>query len=116
MKKERDFTWLNDVSCVLLQQVLRHQQSAFSNFFAGRANYPTCKSKHHSQSAELTANAFKYRDGKLYMAKSKEPLDIRWSRELPSAPSIITLSKNAALSMTVIVTLQKISKPQVWRC
>jgi len=96
MKKEPELSWLNDVSCVPLQQVLRHQQSAFSNFFSGRAKYPTFKSKHHRQSVELTASAFKYRDGKLYMAKSKEPLDVRWSRELPSTPSSITISKDAS--------------------
>ncbi|PAV06581.1 transposase [Arsenophonus sp. ENCA] len=96
LKKEPDVQWLNDVSCVPLQQVLRHQQSAFSNFFAGRAKYPTFKSKHRKQSAEFTASAFKYHDGKLYMAKSKTPLDVRWSRELPSAPSTITITKDAA--------------------
>ena len=63
LKKEPEFTWLNDVSCVPLQQSLRHQQTAFVNFFAGRAAYPTFKSKRHKQAAELTASAFKYRDG-----------------------------------------------------
>lgn len=96
LKKEPEFAWLNDVSCVPLQQVLRHQQAAFSNFSAGRAAYPTFKSKRHKQAAELTASAFKYRDGKLYMAKSKAPLDVRWSRPLPSAPSTVTISKDAA--------------------
>ena len=96
LKKEPEFTWLNDVSCVPLQQALRHQQTAFSNFFAGRVKYPAFKSKRHKQSAEFTASAFKYRDGKLYMAKSKAPLDVRWSRELPSAPSTVTISKDAA--------------------
>lgn len=96
MKKEPELSWLNDVSCVPLQQSLRHQQSAFSNFFAGRAKYPKFKSKRQRQSAELTASAFKYRDGKLYIAKSKTPLDVRWSRELPSTPSTITISKDAS--------------------
>ncbi|MDT7197860.1 transposase [Citrobacter freundii] len=96
LKKEPEFTWLNDVSCVPLQQALRHQQTAFANFFAGRTKYPTFKSKRHKQSAEFTASAFKYRDGKLYMAKSKAPLDVRWSCELPSIPSSITISKDAA--------------------
>lgn len=96
LKKETDVQWLNSVSCVPLQQVLRHQQAVFSNFFSGRANYPTFKTKHHKQSAEFTASAFKYRDGKLYIAKSKEPVDIRWSRELPSAPSTVTISKDAS--------------------
>jgi len=96
LKKEPEFAWLNDVSCVPLQQTLRHQQTAFSNFFAGRARYPTFKSKRHKQAAELTASAFKYRDGRLYMAKSKAPLDVRWSRPLPSTPSTVTISKDAA--------------------
>ena len=96
LKKEPEFVWLNDVSCVPLQQALRHQQTAFSNFFAGRAAYPAFKSKRHKQAAELTASAFKYRDGKLYMAKSKTPLDVRWSRPLPSVPSTVTISKDAA--------------------
>ncbi len=39
--------------------------------------------------------AFKYKDGCLYMAKSKTPLDVRWSRPLPAVPSI-TISKDAA--------------------
>ncbi|EDN7025671.1 IS200/IS605 family element transposase accessory protein TnpB [Salmonella enterica] len=96
LKKAPEFAWLNDVSCVPLQQSLRHQQAAFSNFFAGRAAYPAFKSKRHKQAAELTASAFKYRDGKLYMAKSKTPLDVRWSRPLPSVPSTVTISKDAA--------------------
>ncbi|MFN1142198.1 RNA-guided endonuclease InsQ/TnpB family protein [Serratia quinivorans] len=96
LKKESEYVWLNEVSCVPLQQSLRHQQTAFANFFAGRAAYPVFKSKRHKQSAEFTASAFKYRDGKLYMAKSTLPLDVCWSRELPSAPSTVTLSRDAA--------------------
>ncbi|EBS1326639.1 transposase [Salmonella enterica subsp. enterica serovar Muenchen] len=96
LKKEPEFSWLNDVSSVSLQQALRHQQAGFSNFFTGRAKYPTFKSKRHKQAATLTDAAFKYRDGKLYMAKSKTALDVRWSRPLPSVPSSITISKDAA--------------------
>lgn len=94
IKKELD--WLNDVSSVPLQQVLRHQQTAFSNFFAGRTKYPTFKKKCHKQSAEFTYRAFSYKDGQLFMAKSKEPLNIKWSRGIPSTPSTITISKDFA--------------------
>ena len=96
LKKEPEYIWLNDVSCVPMQQVLRHQQQAFANFFAGRAAYPAFKSKRHKQAAEFTASAFKYCDGNLYMAKSRSPLDIRWSRKLPSAPSTVTITRDAA--------------------
>lgn len=96
LKKDPELAFLSDVSSVPLQQCLRHQQAAFKNFFEGRARYPRFKSKRHRQSAEFTRSAFKYRDGKLYLAKSKTPLDVRWSRELPSEPSTVTVSKDSA--------------------
>lgn len=96
LKKDPEKAWLNEVSCVPLQQVLRHQQSAFSNFFEKRAGYPSFKKKHHRQSAEFTRSAFKYVGGQLFLAKNKVPLDVRWSRELPSDPSTVTVSKDWA--------------------
>lgn len=96
IKKQPELAFLNEVSCVPLQQCLRHQQAAFKNFFEGRAKYPAFKKKRNHQSAEFTASAFKYQDGKLYLAKSKMPLNVRWSRDLPSAPSTVTISRDAA--------------------
>lgn len=92
IKRSGEFPWLSDVSCVPLQQCLRHQQAAFKNFFTKRAQYPAFKSKKHRQSAEFTRSGFKYRDGKIYLAKSGEPLDLRMSRELPGEPTTITVS------------------------
>lgn len=96
LKKDPGLAFLSEVSCVPLQQCLRHQQTAFKNFFEGRAKYPAFKSKRHRQSAEFTRSAFKYQDGRLYLAKSKTPLDIRWSRGLPSEPSTVTVTKDCA--------------------
>ena len=96
IKKMPEVAWLNEVSCVPLQQAIRHQQTAFKNFFEGRAKYPTFKKKNRRQSATFTRSAFKYRDGQLFLAKSKEPLAIRWSREIPNAPSTVTISKDSA--------------------
>lgn len=96
LKKQTEFEWLNSVSCVPLQQSLRHQQTAFKNFFEGRAKYPAFKKKRSKQSAEFTNSAFKFKDGNIYIAKSKQPLDIRWSRELPSEPTTVTISKDSA--------------------
>ena len=96
LKKMPEFKFLNEVSCVPTQQVLRHQQAAFKNFFEGRAKYPTFKKKNRKQSAEFTKSAFKYADGNITIAKSKEPLNIKWSRGLPCEPSTITISKDCA--------------------
>ena len=53
-KKLEELDFLNDVSCVPLQQGLRHLQTAFTNFFAGRAKYPNFKKKRNGGSAEFT--------------------------------------------------------------
>jgi putative transposase len=98
-KKTEELAYLNDVSCVPLQQALRHLQVAFTNFFAKRARYPTFKSKKKSRrSAEYTTSAFRYRNGRLILAKMAEPLNIVWSRSLPegAAPSTVTVSQDAA--------------------
>ena len=54
---------------------------------------PYFKKKRNGGSAEFTKSAFKWRDGKLFLAKCKEPLNIVWSRFLPqdSTPSTVTI-------------------------
>lgn len=98
LKRQPEYAWLNEVSCVPSQQALRHLDKAFQNFFAGRAKYPTFKKKHGRQSAEYTTSAFTC-DGKdLLLAKMSEPLPIRWSRPLPkdARPTTITVTKDTA--------------------
>jgi len=92
-KKQEDLHFLNDVSCVPLQQGLRHLQKAFSNFFCGRAKYPNFKKKRNGGSAEFSRSAFKWKDGQVFLAKCVEALPIRWSRSLPKGcePSTITV-------------------------
>ena len=93
-KREEDLDFLNEVSCVPLQQGLRHLQTAFTNFFAGRTKYPNFKKKHHGGSAEFTKSAFKFKNQEIYLAKSSEPLPIKWSRQIPKGcePSSVTVS------------------------
>ena len=86
-KKTEDLAFLNEVSCVPLQQCLRHLYKAFANFWGKRAKYPRFKAKRNGGSAEFTKSAFKYRDGNLWLAKCQEPLNIVWSRMLPNGCS-----------------------------
>ena len=96
MKQSDELAWLYEVSNVALQQSLRNQDKAFSNFFAKRGKYPALKSKHDKQSIRLTSNAFRIKEGKLFIAKSDEPLHFVESRHLPEKVSSITISKDAA--------------------
>ena len=107
-KKVEDLQFLNDVSCVPLQQGLRHLQKAFSNFFAGRAKYPNFKKKRNGGSAEFTKSAFKFRDAQMFLAKDAEPLNIRWSRQLPpeAEPSTVTVKLSPAGRWTVSLLVE----------
>lgn len=97
-KKQEDLQFLNEVSCVPLQQGLRNLQKAFTNFWAGRAKYPNFKKKHSGGSAEFTRSAFKWKNQELWLAKCSSPLPIRWSRTLPAEcePTTVTVRLDAS--------------------
>nr|MDJ0537018.1 RNA-guided endonuclease TnpB family protein [Xenococcaceae cyanobacterium MO_207.B15] len=94
LKKDPEKPWLKAVSSVPLQQGLRHLNTAFKNFFAGRSKYPRFKKKSNRQSAHYAPNAFKWNDGKLTLAKMSQPLKIRWSRYFTGEPKSVTISKD----------------------
>ena len=79
MKATEELAWLNEVSSVPLQQAIRHQQAAYAAFFARRARYPRFKSRQGRQSAKYTRSGFRWRDGRLYLAKLDAPLAFAWS-------------------------------------
>ncbi|HMH90137.1 MAG TPA: RNA-guided endonuclease TnpB family protein [Streptosporangiaceae bacterium] len=98
MKATEELGWLAEVSSVPLQQAIRHQQVAYSNFFAKRARYPRYKSRNGRQSAEFTRSGFRYRDGRLLLAKMDAPLSFAWSWPDidPAAidPTTVTVSRD----------------------
>jgi putative transposase len=78
-KKTEDLAFLSEVSSVPLQQALRHQHTAFANFFTGHARYPRFKTRNSRQTAHYTRAAFRLKSGELWMAKTKAPLALVWS-------------------------------------
>jgi putative transposase len=97
LKKTDEFAWLNEVSSVPVQQSLRHLQTAFGNFFSRRSKYPSFKKKDGAQSAEYTTSAFKW-DGKTLSIAKNGALNIRFSRTIPKAAIVttVTVSKDCA--------------------
>jgi putative transposase len=92
--------WLCEVPSVALVQSVNDSRRAWRNFFDSRSGrrhgrrvgHPRCKSrKDHRQSFRLTRNGFSLRtNGRLFVAKVGE-VRVRWSRELPSQPSSVTI-------------------------
>lgn len=98
LKKEESTSWLNEVSAVALQQSLQNLQEAYNNFFRGlkkkqKIGFPRFKKKSSRNSINLTKSGFTYKNGEIFIAKSKKKLNIRWSRELPNENiSSVTIS------------------------
>ena len=98
--------WLGEVSSVVLQQALADLNVAYRSFFASitgkragrRVAPPRFRSrKDNRQAIRFTANArFKVLDnGRLRLPKIGD-VQVHWSRTLPSAPSSVTIVKDAA--------------------
>jgi putative transposase len=98
--------WLGEVSAVVLQQALADLNVAYRNFFASitgkrkgrKVAPPRFRSrKDNRQAIRFTANApFRVLDnGRLRLPKIGD-LRVRWSRDLPSEPSSVTIIKDAA--------------------
>ena len=105
-KASPDRVWLGEVSVVVLQQALADLNAAYRNFLASlaglrkgpKAGPPRFRSrKDRRQAVRFTANA-RFRvlaSGKLRLPKIGD-VPVRWSRDLPSAPSSVTVIKDAA--------------------
>ena len=94
LKQIPEHSWLYDVSSAALQQSVKRLDKAFSSFFKqkGRVGYPKFRSRHQRQSATLPTSGFRFHDNQLFIAKSKEPIRVVWSRDLPSEPTSATIT------------------------
>jgi putative transposase len=96
--------WLGEVSSVVLQQALADLNAAYRNFFdsvSGKRKGPKVapprfrSRKDSRQSIRFTSNA-RFRllgNGRLRLPKIGD-VEVRWSRDLPAAPSSVTVIRD----------------------
>jgi putative transposase len=105
-KASHERAWLGEVSSVVLQQALADLNTAYQSFFASvaglrkgpKTGLPRFRSRKDTRQAiRFTRNArFSVtRGGKLRLPKIGD-VPVRWSRDLPSEPSSVTVIKDAA--------------------
>lgn len=110
-KRDEETAWLAEPSKGPLQAALRHLQAAYDKFWRKQSGYPKFKKKGKTRdSATYYANCFTFRDGKVKLAKQKEPLDIRWTRPLPGGaePSQVTVSRDAAGRYHISILVEEV--------
>ena len=131
LKQDPDHRWLTEVSSIPLQQAVRHADTAYRNFYrlyrAGktrivrnertgkrhRTGLPRYKSRRDGeQSATFTRSAgFKVEhvDGCKWAFLTLPKIGrvkLRWTRELPSTPSTVTIMRHADGSYEASLTVQ----------
>lgn len=119
-KKTAERAWLADVSSVPLQQSLRDLEVAFRNFFSSatgkrkgpKVRMPRFKKRSNTQSARFNPNAFKVAQ-KLRLAKVGD-IKVKWSRELPSEPSSVTVIKDASGRYFASFVVEVEAEPLPW--
>jgi putative transposase len=97
-KRTPERAWLTEVASVALVQACQDARRAHRNWLDSvtgkrsgrRVGRPRFRTKHGRQSIRLIRNGFAFRGATLYVAKVGQ-VRVRWSRDLPSAPSSVTV-------------------------
>lgn len=92
LKSEPDHLWLKEADSQVLQQSLKDLDTAFKNFFTGRAKYPNFKRKFGKQSIRYPQR-FKIEGNRLYLPK------VGWVKITLQRP-IIGKMRNVTISKT----------------
>lgn len=94
--------WLAEAPSVALVQACQDARRAYRNWFDSlsgkrkgrKTGHPQFRRKHGKQSIRLTRNGFALHGARLYVAKVGD-VKVKWSRELPSVPSSVTVIREA---------------------
>ena len=81
LKKQDDTAWLNDINSQSLQASLRFLDTAFVNFFEGRAGFPRFKSRKHSNSFTIPQYG-KLQGNEIKIPKFKKGIKVKVHREV----------------------------------
>ena len=101
-KQAPEREWLSNVASVALVQSCQDARRAYRNWFDSlsgkrrrrKVGHPRFRRRHQRQSIRLTRNGFALHGQRLYVAKVGD-ITVKWSRDLPSMPSSVTVIKEA---------------------
>jgi len=92
LKNEEDTKWLKEVNSQSLQFALRSLDTAFLNFFRGKAQFPKFKSKKHKNTFTIPQFG-KLEDGKIVIPKFKEGIKVKLHREVKGKIGKMSITK-----------------------
>ena len=75
LKKQEDYKWLKEINSQTLQFTLRSLETAYTNFFRGKAKFPRFKAKKNGGSFHIPQHC-SIGNGKIYIPKFKDGVKI----------------------------------------
>jgi putative transposase len=116
LKKDPEFAWLAACDSGVLSQRLRDFDTAYKNFFAGRAQYPRPKQRENAQSIRYAfdqrhaSKTKAWHEGYLVLPGLGQ-LDVIWSRRPMAMPKLVTVSRDAAGRYWVSMAVEEMIEP-----
>lgn len=107
MKKQEEFSWLKDVSLHSLQLSLKNLESAYSNFFKKRANFPKFKKKSHAQSYNIDNLTLYIKGDRVFIPKVRGGVKIMEHRPLEGKILNGTIFKTADGKYFILIAVEK---------
>jgi putative transposase len=103
---KKGFPFLLNANSQSLQASLKNLDTAFRNFFQGRAKFPNFKKKINTNSIEIPQH-FTIDDNLLYIPKLKLPLKIKLHRKVHESVKSIKLTKTPSCKYYVNMLVEK---------
>lgn len=98
LKKDQEYTWLNDAESTSLQQKLRDLEKAIKDSFPKNKNpkkYPYFKAKKTDESGIRITNLYgHFQDGKIHLPKINTLFKVVFHEQLKGKPSSVTIIKD----------------------
>lgn len=95
LKQQDGYEWLYDINSQTLQASLRNLEVAYQNFFKKRSKFPRFHSKKNKQCIKIP-QFFKIENGKLFIPKLKEGIEIVFHQLLPEKQTCCFVSKTSS--------------------
>lgn len=91
MKKTETYSWLKEINGQSLQHALHHLETAYVNFFKGKAKFPRFHSKKHGGSFAVPQR-FKVDGNRIFIPKFKDGIKFAKSQEVKGELRNMTVS------------------------
>jgi putative transposase len=105
LKKQEEYSWLNEINSQSLQVSLKNLDDAYNGFFKKRTKFPRFKSKHSKNSFKVP-QFVKIQNGKLRIPKFKNPIDIILHRTFSGTIKQCTISKTSTNEYFVSILVE----------